>query len=70
MEAWMKATIGTRVILLAGGASGVVVEERHEPYLKRFVVKCDDGHLRFASPSDLALESDPARLPLGPPIHD
>ena len=66
----MKATVGTRVVLLTGGNAGVVIEERHQPYLKRFVVQYDDGRVRYVSPSELALESDPARAPLGPPIHE
>jgi hypothetical protein len=71
----MKATVGTRVVLLQGrvgeaGRVGVIIEERLEPYLKRYVVQCDDGRICFASPSEVALESDPAAAPLGPPTHD
>lgn len=46
--------------------AGVVIEERQDRYLKQFVVRCDGGAIRYASASELALEGDPARTPLGP----
>ena len=72
----LKAPIGTRFVLLRGGAFGgtapvgVVIAERLEPYLKRFVVQSDSGTIFYASPNELALEHDPQRAPLGPPMHD
>jgi hypothetical protein len=61
------------VILLGsrapGTTAGVVIEERTEPYLKPFVVRLDNGRICYASESELALEDDPTRAPLGPPIH-
>jgi len=72
----LKAPVGTRVVLLRGGAFGgatpvgVVIAERLEPYLKRFVVQSDSGRIFYASPSELALEQDPQRAPLGPPMHE
>jgi hypothetical protein len=68
----VQAGVGTRVVLLLGGSlhdvypAGVVIEERLERYLKRFVVRCDNGSIRYASGSELALESDSSRTPLGP----
>ena len=72
MKSMVGARIGTRVILLEAGASysrhfaGEVIEERREPYLKQFVIRCDGGVIRYASGHELALESDPARVPLAP----
>lgn len=69
------ATVGTRVICLKGdgldeaGIAGVVLEERFESYLKRFVVRRDSDRICYVSPCDLALESDPTRTPLGPSLH-
>ena len=61
---------GTRVILLqALNKAGTITAVRREPYLKPYVVKCDDGTEAFASHSDLAREDDASRTPLGPPIH-
>jgi hypothetical protein len=70
-----RATVGTRVVLLSAVTAatsplaGVIIEERVESYLKRFVVRCDNERICFASESELALEDDPKRAPLGPPVH-
>jgi hypothetical protein len=50
--------------------AGAVLEVRVEPYLKRFVVRCDDGRLCYASECELALEGDPGEAPLGPSLHE
>jgi hypothetical protein len=62
---------GTRVVLLVRqpGAAGVVREVRREPYLRPYVVECDDGQIVYASPCDIAREDDVARAPLGPPLE-
>ena len=60
---------GTRVVILKGPAphlGGVVLEVRLEPYLKAYVVRCDDGTTVYASGYDLAQEGDPGFTPLAP----
>jgi hypothetical protein len=67
------ATIGTRVVLLNSQPQrvGTIMEVRREPYLKRYVVRADDSdETWYASDFELAMEGDPSRTPLGPPLHD
>jgi hypothetical protein len=64
---------GTRVVVLKGPAphvTGTVREVRLEPYLKPYVVTCDDGATVFASGHDLAREGDLDELPLAPRPED
>lgn len=61
---------GTRVLVLSTRKGGVIMETRHESFLKPYVVLCDDGTRMFASAFQLAKEGDPADEPLGPPLHD
>jgi hypothetical protein len=35
-----------------------------QKYLKQFAVRCDGGEIRYATGSELALEGDPAQLPI------
>jgi hypothetical protein len=64
----IAAWAGTRVVFLGGyGApirGGVVIEQRLQKYLKQFAVRCDGGGIRYATGSELALEGDPAQLPI------
>jgi hypothetical protein len=59
---------GTRVVLLARGdgprLSGIVSDVRLEPYLKPYVVTCDDGRVVYAGGYDLAREDDASVTPL------
>ena len=60
---------GTRVVVIKPDAlpiTGSVTDVRTAPYLRPYVVTCDDGALVYASSHDLALESDAARTPLCP----
>jgi hypothetical protein len=60
---------GTRVVLLPSLAAGVILEVRHETWLKPYVVGCDDGSRVYISACDLAREDDPERSPLGKKIE-
>jgi hypothetical protein len=60
---------GTRVVVLKDAAprvAGVIRDVRTEPYLKSYVVSCDDGTIVYASGHDLAREDDGGITPLGP----
>lgn len=59
---------GTRVVVLKKepALGGVVREVRTEPYLRTYVVMCDDGELVYASGYELAREEDANRTPLAP----
>jgi hypothetical protein len=66
-EAMIAAWAGTRVVFLEYGGphrAGMIIEQRLEKYLKEFAVRCDGGAIRYASGSELALEGDPAYVPL------
>jgi hypothetical protein len=57
------------VIVLKGNpphVAGTVSQVRREPYLKTYVVTCDDGAIVFGSSYDLAREGDLTMTPLGP----
>jgi hypothetical protein len=61
------ASQGARVVLLhQQSLVGTVREVRLEPYLRTYVVACDDGQVKYASGHDLALASDPTHTPLAP----
>ena len=62
------APTGTRVVVLQGPSSrnGIIREVRLEPYLRTYVVGCDDGEVVFVSGHDLAREDDATRTPLAP----
>ncbi len=63
---------GTRVLVLKRQPhiAGQVREVRTEPYLRTYVVLCDDGVIIYASGHELAREDDASRSPLAPaPEH-
>ncbi|MBI4509008.1 MAG: hypothetical protein HY698_05200 [Deltaproteobacteria bacterium] len=57
---------GTRVLVLRGQphVAGQVREVRTEPYLRTYVVLCDNGVIIYASGHELAREDDASRSPL------
>ena len=59
---------GTRVLVLKRQPhlAGMVREVRIEPYLRTYVVLCDDGELVYASGHELAREDDATCTPLAP----
>jgi len=61
---------GTRVVLVRPAGvpeiAGTITQVRTAPYLRPYVVTCDDGAVVYMSSYQLALEADVQRTPLAP----